>query len=100
MLERHDAHRRGTSDPPTTGHETERWRTFLAFWIAAAIMFILLGVGVFVAAHHGHRIGFALLLLGLASLLIARIVRKAAPRETLGDNYTQSFKDDERGRER
>jgi len=59
---------------------TERWKGYLGFWIAAAVLLFGLGVGTLAALHHGRRIALVLLGLAAISLVIAAGVRRAAPR--------------------
>jgi hypothetical protein len=61
------------------GHR-EQLTSFLAFWYASALIFLVLGVSTLVAVAHGRRVAAFLLLLSGGCLAAARLVRRARGR--------------------
>ena len=57
-----------------TRHEAERWQTFTAFWLLAGLALLAIGITVFAAVHHGHRLGGVLVLLGVGCLALGVVV--------------------------
>jgi hypothetical protein len=54
--------------------------TFLAFWYAAAAVFLVLSIGTVAAVHNGHRLAAFLLLLGGGCFAAAQLVQRARRR--------------------
>lgn len=57
-----------------TRQEAERWQTFIAFWLVGGLALLAIGIAVFAAVHHGHRLGGVLALLGVGCLAIGLAV--------------------------
>jgi hypothetical protein len=55
----------------------EQFTSFLAFWYASALLFLVLGVATLVAVEHGHRLAAFLLLLSGGCFAAARLVGRA-----------------------
>jgi hypothetical protein len=55
----------------------DRWRTFVAFWFGAALTLFGLGLAMFVAIAHSHRIAFVLLILAAMCLTVGLLIRRA-----------------------
>jgi hypothetical protein len=51
--------------------------SFLAFWYAAAAVFLVLSIGTVAAVHHGHRLAAFFLLLSGGCFGAAQLVRRA-----------------------
>jgi len=51
--------------------DDDRRRRYSLFWLLAGLTFLVLGIAVFSADRHGHRIGGFLVLLAIACLAIS-----------------------------
>jgi hypothetical protein len=60
--------------------DSNRWQLFLAFWLLAGVALLIIGIATFAAAHHGHRVGAVVALLGIACLAIGLVVHRAGRR--------------------
>lgn len=59
------------------GEEAERWRVFIAFWLAAGLALLGIGLAVFATVHNGHRVGGVVALAGIVCLAIGCGIRRA-----------------------
>ena len=64
---------------PGDGAE-ERWRVFVAFWLLGGVTLVVIGIAMFAAVAHAHRVGGVLFLLGAISIGISLGVRRASQR--------------------
>jgi hypothetical protein len=60
--------------------QSERWQGFVAFWLLAGLALLVIGIGMFAAVHHGHRVGAVIALVGAVSLGIGLVVWRAGRR--------------------
>jgi uncharacterized membrane protein HdeD (DUF308 family) len=59
----------------------EQWKVFTAFWLLAGVALLIIGIATFAAVAHSHRVAAVLMLLGILSLAVGLIVRRAGFRE-------------------
>jgi hypothetical protein len=64
------------------GQQSQSWQSFIAFWLLAGLALVALGIFMFVAVHHGHRVGALIALIGLACIAIGLFIRRAQRRES------------------
>jgi hypothetical protein len=60
--------------------DSERWQVFVAFWLLGGLALLVIGIAVFAAVRHGHRIGAVIALVGVVSLAIGFVVWRAGRR--------------------
>jgi ABC-type multidrug transport system permease subunit len=60
--------------------QSQSWQGFIAFWLFAGLVLLTLGIFMFAAVHHGHRVGALIALVGLACIGIGLFVRRAQRR--------------------
>jgi hypothetical protein len=60
--------------------QSDRWQGFVAFWLIGGLALLVLGIAVFAAVHHAHRVGTVIALAGVVSLAIGLVVRRAGRR--------------------
>jgi predicted lipid-binding transport protein (Tim44 family) len=58
----------------------EHWQAFVGFWLVAGLALLLIGIAMFAAVAHSHRVAALLILGGIVCLAIGFIVRRAAQR--------------------
>ena len=56
---------------------SDRWRSFVAFWLIAGLTLLVTGIAMFVAVHHGHRVGGVIVLVGIVCFVIGFLVWRA-----------------------
>lgn len=71
------APRRRRPTPRRRRDAIENWPAYAAFWAFAALTFLGLGIATFLTVAHGRRIGLALLVLCVACLTMASLIRRA-----------------------
>ena len=54
----------------------DRWQSFIAFWLVAGLALLGLGIVVFAAVRHGHRLAGVIVLAGIVSLAIGLSLRR------------------------
>jgi hypothetical protein len=60
--------------------DSDRWQLFVAFWLLGGLALLVIGIAVFAAVHHGHRVGAVIALVGVVSVAIGLVVRRAGRR--------------------
>ena len=65
---------------PRRGAQSDRWQSFVAFWLLGGLVLLAIGIEMFAAVRHGHRVGGLIALLGIVCLVIGLLVRRAARR--------------------
>jgi uncharacterized membrane protein len=55
----------------------EQWKVFTAFWLLAGVALLIIGIAMFAAVAHSHRVAAVLMLAGILSLAVGLTVRHA-----------------------
>jgi heme A synthase len=59
------------------GPRAEQRQSFIAFWLFAGASLLVIGIAMFAAVRHGHRVGALIAFLGVVCLGIGFLVRRA-----------------------
>lgn len=62
---------------PDGGMHSDRWQAFVAFWFLGGVTLLAVGILMFVAVRHGHRVGAVIALVGIPCFAIGVLVRRA-----------------------
>ncbi len=63
-----------------TSSPDEHWQVFIGFWLLAGLTLFIIGIAMFAAVAHSHRLGAILMLLGIVCIVIGLTVLRAARR--------------------
>jgi uncharacterized membrane protein len=72
--------RRQPARPATRQAESldEHWQVFIGFWLLAGVTLLIIGIAMFATVQHSHRVAAILIFLGIISIVIGLVVRRAA----------------------
>ena len=59
------------------GVQSDRWQSFVAFWLFSGLVLLAIGIAVFFTVSHGHRVGGLIGLAGIVCLAIGFLVLRA-----------------------
>jgi hypothetical protein len=62
------------------GELDERWQLFIGFWLLAGLALLTIGIAMFAAVAHSHRVAGLVMLLGVVCLAIGGGLLRAARR--------------------
>lgn len=65
--------------------QSDRWRSFIAFWLVGGLALLVIGIWMFAAVRHGHRVGGFIGLVGIVSFAVGLLVWRAGRQAEIGD---------------
>jgi hypothetical protein len=65
------------------GLRSDRWQGFIAFWLLGGLTLLVIGIAMFAAVRHGHRVGAVIVLIGIVCFAIGLLVWRAGRRQDI-----------------
>lgn len=64
--------------------QSDRWQGFVAFWLLGGLALLIIGIAMFAAVRHGHRVGGFIGLVGIVCFAIGLLVNGAGRKREEG----------------